>query len=605
MPGPFNFNIPPFDLLNTQQQGMLENALEIAYYPEGEIILKAGDDIDRLIIIHKGRVDEHLNDEHFTLYTCDDFFDARSIFTGQSKHDYICLEETISFELPLQLIKDLGATVPEFLNWFQASLGDKHEQLSQRQQGQNLSEFLLTQVRAEHCEPAVVVSHELSLQEAVQTMRDQQCDSLLVMDDSSPGIVTRTDLLEGIALNGYTLTDDIRPLITSPLITVTPGDFLFDAMILMTEHNIERLVVCDEEGIIGLLPLLQLLSLLSTHSHVIGLRIQRATTIEPLRECALEIEPLIRNLHNNGVRIPFLMKLVSTLNEQIMQQLFKLHFSEDIQKNCTLMVMGSEGRGEQIIKTDQDNGLILREHWTPPDNFSQQLSAFSLLLQNLGYPPCPGHIMVNNPQWVGTPDQWQKRLHAFRESGTPEQLMHLAIMLDARPIAGNKALFEEIAKVLYHPEDPSDRRAAQFARACLQFDTPLTLLGDIKASKHLVDIKKGGMFPIVHGIRSLAMEHGLSCTSTLERLDWLAENHRLEPDIASNLKEAFQLFHRMKLDKLLRDDDNDHNSYHSKSDNQLDITLIDRNDRDLLRQSLHAVKKFKQVIWHHFHLERF
>ena len=597
MPGPFNFKIPPFDLLNTRQQQMIENALEIAYYPEGETILEAGATVDRLIVILKGQVDEQLDDEHFALYTSDDFFDARSIFTGKSKHDYLCLEEVISFELPLQLIKDLGATIPDFLNWFQASLGDKHQQLSQRLQGQNLSEFLLTQIKAEHCEPAIVVSSDLSLQEAVQAMKDQRCDALLVLDASQPGIITRTDLLEGLALKGCVLTDCIRSLITSPLVTVKPGDFLFDATILMTQHHIERLVVQDDEGIIGVLPLPQLLSLFSTHSHVMGLRIQRATTAKALQECAQEIEPLIRNLHNNGVRIPFLMKLVSTLNEQIIHRLFCLHFSEEEQSNCTLMVMGSEGRGEQIIRTDQDNGLIIREGWITPDHFSQQLNAFSQLLQSLGYPPCPGHIMINNPQWVGTPTDWRARLQTFRSCGSPENLMHLAILLDARPVAGDKQLFQEITEDLHYPEDPSSRLAAQFARASLQFDTPLTFLGDIKTSKHLIDIKKGGIFPIVHGIRSLAMEHGLSMTSTIERLDWLIEHKRLEPDMADNLKEAFQLFHRMKLDKLLRDA-----CYY---DNKLDITQIGRNDRDLLRQSLHAVKKFKQVIWQHFHLERF
>ena len=597
MPDPFNFKIPPFDLLNTRQQKMVENALEITYYPEGDVILKAGGKVDRLIVILKGQVDEQLDDEHFALYTCDDFFDARSILTGISKHDYICIEETISLELPLQLIKDLGATVPDFLNWFQASLGDKHQQLSQRQQGQNLSEFLLTQIKAEHCEPAIVVSSDLSIQESVQTMKDQHCDSLLVLDSSQPGIITRTDLLEGLALKDLALNDCIRPLVTSPLVTVKPGDFLFDATILMTQHHIERLVVQDAGGIIGVLPLPQLLSLFSTHSHVMGLRIKRASTIKALQECARETEPLIRNLHNNGVRIPFLMKLVSTLNEQIMQQLFGLHFSKDEQENCTLIVMGSEGRGEQMVKTDQDNGLIIREDWNPPENFPQQLSAFSQLLQSLGYPPCPGYIMVNNPQWVGTPSEWRHKLKRFREGGTAENLMHLAILLDARPIAGDSELFQEISDDLYRAEDASSRLAAQFAKASLQFDTPLTILGDIKTSKHLIDIKKGGIFPIVHGIRSLAMEHGLSITSTIDRLNWLAEHKRLEPDMAENLKEAFQLFHRIKLDKLLRDTSND--------DNKLDITQIGRNDRDLLRQSLHAVKKFKQLIWYHFHLERF
>ena len=598
MPALFNFSLPPFDLLNEQQQAMMTEGLEIAYYSEGEAIILANDKPERLYIIHKGKVDEHLGDEHFALYTCDDFFDARSLFTGSSKHDYTCIEETITFELPAQLIKDIGTTSPSFTDWFRASLTDKHEHLHRRQQGQNLSEFLLTQVKPEYCEPAIMLDSDASLKEAVALMKEQNCDALLIMKKDVPGIITRTDLLEGIALSGRTLSDKAIGLATSPLITVKTGEFLFNAMILMTRHNIERIVVTDEQDeVIGLLPLTQLLSLFSTHSHVMSLRIQRAESLPALQICAQSLTPLIRNLHNNGVRIPFLMKLVSALNEQLMNRLFELQFSESIRDNICLMVMGSEGRGEQLVKTDQDNALITGDNWQPPGNFEKQLNEFSQHLQNLGYPPCPGHVMVNNPQWVQSVSQWRALINDYRNQGSMNQLLQLAIMLDARPICGNKQLYEDIESSIHQPQDSRSRLAAQFAMTTMQFNTPLNFLGDIKTSKHLVDIKKGGIFPIVHGVRSMALEFGLTSTSTIERLQWLKEHKKLEAAIADNLTEAFILFHRLKLDKLLQKD--------GQYNNRLDITRMPRNDRDLFRQSLHAVKKFKQRLWHHFHLERF
>ena len=598
MPEPFTFSQPPFDLLNEQQRGMINEALEIAYYTEGETIITADTPVDRLYIIHKGKVDEQLGTEHFALYTRDDFFDAKSLFTGKSKHDYICHEETITFELPTQLIKDLGTTKPDFIDWFRASLSDKHEHLHRQQQGQNLSEFILTQVKAEYCEPAVIIENSASLQDAVALMKEQNCDSLLTMKDGIPGMITRTDLLEGIALSGRTLSDKAVDLATSPLVSVKSGEFLFNAMILMTRHHIERIVVTDDhDKILGLLPLTQLLSLFSTHSHVMSLRIQRADSLPALKDCAQSLTPLIRNLHNNGVRIPFLMKLVSALNEQLMSRLFELQFSESIRDNICLLVMGSEGRGEQLVKTDQDNALIVRDGWQPPENFADRLDKFSLQLQSLGYPPCPGHVMVNNPEWVNTAGQWHSLINDYRNQGSMKQLMKLAIMLDARPVCGNKALFKDIISSIHQPQDGSSRLAAQFAMTAMQFNTPLNILGDIKTSKHLVDVKKGGIFPIVHGIRSMALEFGLTCTSTLERLQWLKEHKKLDASIADNLTEAFILFHRLKLDKLLRKDE--------PYDNRLDITLMPRNDRDLLRQSLHAVKKFKQQLSRHFHLERF
>ncbi len=607
MPDHFNFETPPFDLLNDNQKMLIQSELEIGYYTTNEYILKADSKTRFLIVIHKGLVEERKDDELFTTYNTDDFFDARSLFSGLSKHDYISREETITYEIPISLIKDLGATIPGFMNYFQASLTDKHERQHQRRQGKNLSEFILTRISAAHCEQPQIIKPDTSILQTVVTMKEHNCDSLLLNTNKNGlGIVTRTDLLEGLTLAGYTTEDPVYPLASNPLVTVNLDDFLFDAMILMTRHHIERVVVMDDSTVIGILPLPQVLSLFSTHSHVLALSIQRADSFESLKLCAENISGLIRNLHNNGVRIPFLMKLINTLNEQVIDRLFRLHFPTEVQSNICFMVLGSEGRGEQIIKTDQDNALIIRQSWKTPDNFQEQLDGFSIRLQALGYPPCPGHIMVNNPHWVANQAQWIETIQNWRNiSTTPDNLMKLAIILDARPISGDYALFSDIEEHIHQPEDASSLMAARFARVAMQFGSSLTLLGDIKTDSHQIDIKKSGIFPIVHGVRSLALEKGVQFTGTLERLDWLEQQKIIDTKLQQNLKEAFCLFQRLKLDRLLIQNDENADVKNVSYDNLIDIHELTHTDRDLLRHSLHIVKKFKQKICHHFRLERF
>ncbi|WP_412841856.1 DUF294 nucleotidyltransferase-like domain-containing protein, partial [Aeromonas dhakensis] len=135
--------------------------------------------------------------------------------------------------------------------------------------------------------------------------------------------------------------------------------YLFDALLLMTRHRIKRLVVWQGQEVAGILHLTQVLGLFSTHSHVLTLRIARADTLPALEAVAREQQQLTRSLFAQGIHTAFLMKLIATINEQLIAKAFALVIPPEVQERVCLLMLGSEGRGEQILKTDQDNTLIL------------------------------------------------------------------------------------------------------------------------------------------------------------------------------------------------------------------------------------------------------
>jgi len=122
---------------------------------------------------------------------------------------------------------------------------------------------------------------------------------------------------------------------------------------------------------------------------------------------------------------------------------------------------------------------------------------------------------------------------------------------------------------------------------------PLTLFGTVKHSKSGLDIKQGGIFPIVHGIRALSLEHQVQQNNTFERIEALVEQRVLEKETADNLSEALKQFFKLRLAQQLS---NQH------STNKLDLKQLDRTERDLLRHSLHVVKKFKQWLGYHYQI---
>ncbi|MDG2713671.1 putative nucleotidyltransferase substrate binding domain-containing protein, partial [Vibrio parahaemolyticus] len=175
----------------------------------------------------------------------------------------------------------------------------------------------------------------------------------------------------------------------------------------------------------------------------------------------------------------------------------------------------------------------------------------------------------------------------------PQQIMDLAIFSDAHAVAGNCELLAPIAAHLRDTMKDRMLILSDFTRPALQFSVPLTLFGNVKSAKDGLDIKRGGIFPIVHGIRTLSLEYAIEEKNTFERIEALRNKRILESETADNLNEALKLFFKLRLNQQLKK---------QEALNNIDIKQLDRTERDLLRHSLHVVKKFKQFLGFHYQI---
>ncbi|GAB6263879.1 DUF294 nucleotidyltransferase-like domain-containing protein [Photobacterium sp. R1] len=604
MPQPFNTTLIPFDRLDLSQQSRLVNALDVAYFRAGEVIIHAGADCQSLHIIMKGSVEETSADqqEHFAHYTTDDLFDVRAQLSGHSRHQYRAVEDTLCYLLPQPIFAEFYRQNPDFAAYFDTNLATRQQLLEQAHRQPNLAEFILTRIRPDNIQPCLMLSADTDLHTATARMRQQNSDAaFVILPDSALhrfGIVTRTDLLHAVMLDGKASSTPVSQIATTPVISIEQGDYLFNAMIAMTRHRVKRVLITQGEDIAGMLDMTQVLSLFSTHSHVLALRIARAASIEELALASESQPSLVQTLFNNGIHTRFVMALIASINEQIIEKAFQLVVPADRQEQCCLLVLGSEGRGEQILKTDQDNALILADGVDWPDAHTV-MTTLSDTLCKLGYPACPGKVMVSNPEWVHSVSGWQQTIRQCCDQGDENAMMTLAILADAQAVAGNRKLLEPVKQALHHQLASQELLLSTFARPAMKFSVPLTLFGQIKRSKHGPDIKRGGIFPIVHGVRTLALEYDVAETNTFSRLTALEQRKVLEPTTASNLSEALKLFIRLRLRQQLSLNDE---TLTAGQQHQLDLAALSRAERDVLRHSLHVVKKFKEWLSYHYQL---
>ena len=605
MPDSFKMSNLPFSLLNEREQRFLRDNLDLGYYQKGEAILQAPELSEGVYVVFKGRVAEIDPDaddgiEHvFMHYENEDYFGGWSAIHGTTIHNFIAEEETICHILPTSALLELMASNSDFADYFQQNLSAKTLIAAQQVEGQDMAEFMLATISDTEIRDPLIVNEGTSIAEATQLMRETKSDCVLARKGSRIGMVTGTDLLDAVVINQMPLDTDVADIASYRLVTTTPGDYLFNALVLMTQQQIERVVVMDGQTLVGIVQLTDVLSYFSSHSHVIGLRLERASTVEDLREAATGINSLIKALISTGVRIRFTMDLLAAMNGRIISKLFDLVVPEDLQPHVCLIVMGSEGRGEQIMKTDQDNAVILRNSLNWPEAH-KVMQEFSEKLISFGFPPCPGNIMVSNPQWVNSVDDWTQKLQDWSLSSDGTDQMNLAIAVDAKPVAGNVALFKVARNWFLRNLRNNDIFFSHFAKAAIEFDTPLTFFGNIK-DKGELDIKKGGIFPIVHGVRTLALEHRILKTNTYERIEALQQLNVIGDQESKDLCEALGLFIDVRLRQQLRRAERSDEGL-DPTPNIIQLDNLNKMDRDLLRDALLVVKSFKKFLTARYHL---
>ncbi|BBB25167.1 DUF294 nucleotidyltransferase-like domain-containing protein [Amphritea japonica] len=607
MPSSFKMENMPFSLLSEREQEYLRSSLDIGYYQSGEVLLAAGDVPEGVYVIFKGRVGEsdvavegeEKQEQVFVHYANEDYFGAWSAIRGTAIHNFIAEEETICHILPTKALLELCAGNSRFGDYFQQSLSAKTEIQAQEGGDQDMAEFMLAQVKDGLIREPLIVPEGASITDATVLMREKHADCVLVKRGNRYGMVTGTDLLNAVVIDRLDLTADVADIASYRLISTTSDDYLFNALITMTQQHIERVVVMDDNQLTGIIELTDVLSYFSSHSHVIGLRIERAKTIEDLHEAAHGLNDLIKGLVTHGVKARFAMDLIAAMNGRVIAKLFDLIVPADMQPHVCLIVMGSEGRGEQIMKTDQDNALIYRDGLQWP-GMQETMQLFTETLISFGFPECPGNIMVSNPAWVKSIGEWTQQLSDWSYRCEGEAQMNLAIAVDAHPVAGNAALFKTSRNWFMRHLQNNDVFFSHFAKASLEFDTPLTFFGNLK-DKGELDVKKAGIFPVVHGIRAMALQYKILETNTFKRIEALVEIGQMKEEHGRELAEALALFIQTRLKQQVKRIDDAEDGV-DQTPNILELSSLDKMERDLLRDGMHIVKGFKKSLTLRYHL---
>ncbi|MDH1975051.1 DUF294 nucleotidyltransferase-like domain-containing protein [Aliarcobacter butzleri] len=596
----FLSNIHPFEVLTPSQMAMCIQHMDIAYYPKDTILISPEKIPEHFFIIIKGSVYEYSNENIVVMdYQHEDSFDSNSLIYGKCDHTFKVNEELICYEIEKKTFLGLIEKNQEFKDFFLKDLVNKIQSLKDKEYTSQLSSFMIAKVGDTLIHEACMVDEDTKLIDAIEKSMQFKTSTIIVKkSDGGYGIITDSLLKVKVLLQGRDLTIPVRDIAIFPLLTIQKDDYLFEALTILIKRNIKRIGVTNNNGeMIGILEQIDILSHFANHTYVIESKIKNANKVEDLKIASNEFLNIIKSLQAKGVKIYHISNLIGQLNTKVYQKLYSLVLPEELQKNACLIVMGSEGRNEQIIKTDQDNALVIKngidvEQYRP---YMQQLTNH---LIDLGYPPCEGNIMVSNPYWCKTADEYKTDITKWINSPDMKSYLDLAIFIDAFAVAGDKELLINLKEYLYNKIQSKDIFMAYFAKSTLAFDTPTTF-SSFMAKDDLINIKKAAIFPIVQGIRSLALREKIKETTTIKRIKILEARNILEKTKAAELIEAFEIASTLRLKNQL-----DCIQEGVALTNEINTNDLGKIERDLLKESFKIVVEFKKFINYIFKLDK-
>jgi CBS domain-containing protein len=301
-------------------------------------------------------------------------------------------------------------------------------------------------------------------------------------------------------------------------------------------------------------------------------------------------------LRRQGVKAEVIAEIVSDLNRRLSPNCSISSRRAELRARACLIVMGSEGRGEQTVRTDQDNGLILVGAGRRQDarRFPRRFLAGA---GEIRLSPVPGQCDGAQPHVVEAARRISRRLPSLGRAAGRRLPHECRDLLRRRGRRRQSRLLEEAKRALIQKVQGERVYLAHFAKAIEAFPTPIGFFNNLitaEGNGDAVDLKKGGIFPIVHGVRSFAIERGITETSTSARIAKLVEAGALKPEFGRELTQSFQFLMSLRLDSQL-----------SESGSLMKPATLSSMERDLLRDAFQVVKQFREIVRRHFNLSMF
>jgi CBS domain-containing protein len=608
---------PPFSFLPQEDLRRIAHKSLLRYCKEGEIVfLENAAPLPHFFVLYKGSVKlEKVEDKAvFDWAEVGDCFGVRAMLTG---NPYAlraqCVEDCLLLEIDSASFKNFLNQSPQALQFFAAGLaagtllvGDQMSKVRRsfdldtlESQGQTGLEYYRKEV---HC----IASHA-TLKEAAEKMVKLGISALVVGTSSEPmGILTDKDLRKALAYRAFPGKAKVEEAMSAPLISLSQTATVWDAQWRMMKNKIRHLALREGEDFST-----PLVGILSEHDLLQAKNSSPASLIKNLQKTDNPLEwaqlrerweqTLVLYL-GKGVPIHHLCQITALFNDALLEKCLKkaqesLLAEEKTapQGNFCWLILGSNARQENLLRTDQDHALIyeegLGEH--AKSYFLKLATHVSNLLETCGFEKCPAEVMASNPKWCLSLGEWKKQFAQWIRTPDPQSLMHCTIFFDFRPLEKTNALGQQLRTFVQEEIQKTPSFLNFLAGNALQNPPALTWwkglqTDNIGEKKDLFDLKARALMPLIDAARLLALQHNFSeISSTAARFKKAAEVETHYESLLLDCLQSFEILLKLRAQTAFKN---------QSSGRYLAKDQLSPLEKSILKKSFQPLNEWQKII---------
>ncbi len=595
-PKEFIKKIRPFSFLSEDELNILISGLEVKLFQKNKTIFKKGKARKYVYIVFSGLVG--LFDDKIAV----DYISKGEIFGIISVRDFpyildaTALEDTVCYLIYSENFKEVFNKNIRFSSFFSTFIKRRFHSFKKIASEKKFFEeatFVLDIEKIIYKKP-IVAGPGMTVENAAVEMINNSISSIVVVDEEMRpiGIFTDKDLRK-VVIQG----DKLHPIskyMSSPVKTINTNTTIFDAFSKMIDAGIDHLVLTKEEKVFGVVTGKDIRIQLEPSSSIITLfrKIIKAKSAEELQTIFNNIKTSVAKIVLSGSNFFDLTRMLSTVNDAIIVNSIEIVGKKLPIDDFVWINMGSLGRKEQVLATDQDNALIYIKK--PLLKFADEVNK---TLARIGIPECPGDYMASNEKWNKDLSSWKNYFKNWFNNPTADHARYLSIFLDMRPVFGNENIYKELIESLR--ANVTDQAIKALAHDAVHIEPPIGIFG-IRGLHKGVNLKTYGIYPIVNGVRVLAIDNDIfEITNTNERLEMLNDMGVISDEMCHDVLESYGFLQDLRLKQQSSAVLNQ-----SKENNLISLKEIRKVDLLILKEALKIVSSFQKLLMKKYNVKR-
>lgn len=622
---------PPFQDLSLADLHRLATQVRVHYIPKRDFLFKQGDAAHKeFYVVQQGAVGLRSKDVSSSNWIdiCDegDILGLRPLFADQTyAMEAMAREECVLYAIPFEAFKELllnNKMVMDFL--LESFASNTRNPKSSESKGKLLSsnynsgEEATSELdffqQAFYTKNPICLSPTKTIQEAAYIMNKHKISSLIIEENKLPiGIVTDKDIRRWVANGSMNNEEKLSIIMSSPVKCVPPHVHLADVQGLLLQHKIGHLCVTKDGSqnseIIGILSEHDIVTVQANNPIALLKQIERVDQQEDLIRIRESLSSLLQAYLNTGLPMPYVMKVSRLITQALMHRVIELSeqkLGEPPVKFAWLGI-GSQGRGEQLLLTDQDHALVFED--VPDEKFEHTQAYFlklaeevSRIFNELGYVFCPADMMASNPEYCLSLSQWKQKFSNWIDKPSSKSIMMCNIFFDYAKVYGEDELSKQLSAHIFKKLKGNQRFFAYLGEDAVKNPPPLGffrqfIIEEDGGHKDEFDVKARAIQPLVEAARVLILPEGIEGkNNTIERFEKLIELEPQNEDIYAGCIKSFHVLSRFRAIEGFQ---------HNSTGRYLELSTLSKSDKMKLKRAFKPIKDIQRLLKNRFQLAYF